>query len=64
MTSPYATCLMILPTLSKISPIWLSLTISGGLQRERVADRAQHQVVLVIARLQRLQPAFADGVRL
>jgi hypothetical protein len=27
----YATCLMILPTLSKISPIWLSLTISGGL---------------------------------
>ena len=27
----YATCVMILPTLSKISPIWVSLTISGGL---------------------------------
>ena len=48
-----ATALMMRPSLSNISPIWFSLTISGGRERERVAGGAEHQVVLVEAALHR-----------
>ena len=55
---------MILPIFSKISPIWLSLTISGGVTAIEFADDAEHDVLVVEAALHRLVAALADAIGL
>ena len=56
--------LMILPSLSKISPICALGDDQRRAHGERVADGAEHDAVLVEAAFQRLEAALADGVGL
>ena len=58
----YATALMAFATFSKISPIWLSLTISGGVSAMESPVTRTTMSLVVEAALHRVIAALADGV--
>ena len=60
--SGYASALMTLPTLSKISPICAFAHDQRRRHRNRIADDAEHDALVVEAALHRLEAALADRV--